>query len=170
VEHIAISFALDAHGFFAPGSQVEYKELKTLALTSEIMISRTDDSINALLCSAAEAAKMMPKLETLEIWYYRSGHAGTFTYQRLGRYNSSTSWKCSWYFRMSKETEVAWRGVVSGEGAAFSVYHAALDSDQLSRLGAIYPHLALRERILHDMTWKDVAYDLDQLPDPDSLF
>ncbi|RGP61337.1 hypothetical protein FLONG3_10571 [Fusarium longipes] len=160
IEHIAVSFAFDACSFFEP--ELVYKKLKTLALTSKTMISQTDNSIDELLYSAAKAAKLMPRLETLEIWYCRSGTAGIFTYCRLGLYNSCVSLKRTGDlrdFRMSTDTEAAWQRVVDDEVAQVSVDYTILSSGQLSP-GAVYAHLELKERILHHVSRKEVACGL----------
>ncbi|KAM0496307.1 hypothetical protein ACHAP8_007568 [Fusarium lateritium] len=70
-ENIAISFACEAEDLFTAPYVSRLKNLKTLALTSQVLILPDDRSINGLLCHVADAAKEMPKLETLELWYLR---------------------------------------------------------------------------------------------------
>ncbi|RGP67333.1 hypothetical protein FSPOR_6093 [Fusarium sporotrichioides] len=166
LENIAVSFAFEAATLFTPQFAIEFKELKTLALTSQVLVSHTDDSINDLLCLVAKAAKRMPKLDILELWYFkkfyresprsRPSRVAIFTYQKLARYNSCISWKSTWSFKMSEETQEQWKDVVDVEGARLSKEHLVLDPDQMFSVGAVHDHLALRDRILHDITWTQV--------------
>lgn len=176
LENIAVSFSFDAVSFFTRyGSDFEslfgscnaydFKELKTLALASPTMVSPDHGAIDDFLCAASKVAKIMPKLETLELWYFSSPNfmpphptpscADIFTYQRLDRYSSCISWKSTRSFKISKETRERWKGVVDVEGAEFSVEHLDLDPDQLTNVGKLYPYLVLRDRILHGITWTE---------------
>ncbi|CAG1977266.1 unnamed protein product [Fusarium graminearum] len=177
LENIAVSFSFDAVSFFTPrwGHDFEslftrcdaydFKELKTLALTSPTMVSEDYGVIDHFLCTAAKSAERMPKLETLELWYFSSPSsmpphptpscAGIFTYQRLDRYSSCISLKSTQTFKISGETRERWKGVVDVEGAEFSVEHLDLDPDQLTSIGKLYPYLALRGRILNGITWTE---------------
>ncbi|EKJ70358.1 hypothetical protein FPSE_09575 [Fusarium pseudograminearum CS3096] len=165
LENIAVSFSFDAVSFFTPPFTSDFKELKTLALTSPTMVSKEYGVVDDFLCATAKVAKGMPKLETLELWYFSSPSfmpphptpscAGIFTYQRLDRYSSCISWKSTRSFKMSEETRESWKGVVDVEGAEFSVEHLDLDPDQLTSIGKLYPYLALRDRILHGITWTE---------------
>ncbi|PTD05703.1 hypothetical protein FCULG_00001909 [Fusarium culmorum] len=56
---------------------------------------------------------------------------------------------------ISEETMESWKGVVDVEGAEFSVEHLDLDPDKLTSIGQLYPYLALRDRILHVITWTE---------------
>ncbi|KPA38657.1 hypothetical protein FLAG1_08496 [Fusarium langsethiae] len=166
LENIAVSFAFEAATLFTPRFAIEFKELKTLALTSQVLVSHTDDSINDLLCLVAKAAKRMPKLDTLELWYSKKFYrelprsrpyrVAIFTYQKLGRYNSCISWKSTGSFKMSEETQEQWKDVVDVEGARLFKEHLVLDPGQMFSVGAVHDHLALRDRILHDITWTQV--------------
>ncbi|CAF3488301.1 unnamed protein product [Fusarium graminearum] len=177
LENIAVSFSFDAVSFFTPRyghdfeslftpcNAHEFKELKTLALTSPTMVSEEYGVIDDFLCAVAKIAKKMPKLETLELWYFSSPSfmpphptpscAGIFTYQRLDRYSSCISWKSLHSFKISEETRASWKGVVGVEGAEFSVEHLDIDPDQLTSIGKLYPYLALRGRILNGITWTE---------------
>ncbi|KAI1050293.1 hypothetical protein LB506_001903 [Fusarium annulatum] len=66
LEHIAVSYAFSANHFFDHCKGIEFKRLKTLALTYRF--NGIPDI--GLLKNASEAAKRMPALEMLEIWEF----------------------------------------------------------------------------------------------------
>ncbi|RGP77543.1 hypothetical protein FLONG3_4328 [Fusarium longipes] len=90
LEHLSISHLIDAKEFLRPSwlansdkgaSSPDWKNLKTLSLTSDIFNSGTKKEINNLLCAAARAAKRMPNLQKFEIWNDDEERACVFCYR-----------------------------------------------------------------------------------------
>ncbi|KAF7560943.1 hypothetical protein G7046_g3191 [Stylonectria norvegica] len=158
LEHISISFALDAQDFFSPRRQVEWGSLKTLALTSDVLVSHSSGLVNELLECAAKAAKKMPKLEILEIWYYNNvcQEVGIFRCERSGR-SSTIIWYGTWSFQMLKHVEQAWHEICDdpekGGLYEFGLKSISLPPQKIASLGSISPYLKLKKHILHDISW-----------------
>ncbi|KAF4955242.1 hypothetical protein FSARC_11915 [Fusarium sarcochroum] len=158
LEHISISFAIDAQDFFLPQQQLDFSLLITLALTSETMTSRSAVMVNELLGNAARAVKKMPKLKLLEIWNYKTGETGIFVYEKLDRCSEIT-WQGTWDFQISQEVKDTWWEVLAdsdGDIFELSVRHVTLELDQLTSLASIFPYLKLREHILDEVSWTQV--------------
>ncbi|KAH6991935.1 hypothetical protein EDB82DRAFT_553825 [Fusarium venenatum] len=164
-ENIAISHAYEAKVIFKHPYAWRFKKLKTLALTSVVLAVCDEHAVNSLLCRVAKAAKEIPKLETLEIWGYKTLYqvppydkitsVAIFTYKRLDQFNSCISWKSNSSFKMSEETQAHWNDVADGQDANVSVKYLELDPN-VSSIGAIHNHLALMDRILHNTSWAQV--------------
>ncbi|KAI5457860.1 hypothetical protein BGZ63DRAFT_427886 [Mariannaea sp. PMI_226] len=97
LEHLSVSFMAEALCFFCDcDPTMEWPNLTSLCLTSELLTpdDGTDDINEMLLLEAAEAAKRMPKLETLEIWNGWEGLATLFKYESLGDEQPATiTWR-----------------------------------------------------------------------------
>jgi hypothetical protein len=91
LEHLSISHLIDAKEFLRPfwsansdkatRSLPDWKNLKTLSLTSDIFNTGTKKDINNLLCAAARAAKKIPNLQKLELWNGEEERACVFCYR-----------------------------------------------------------------------------------------
>ncbi|KAH7159821.1 hypothetical protein B0J13DRAFT_580996 [Dactylonectria estremocensis] len=86
LERLSASFMVEASYFFlAPKPSWKWLNMTSLALTSLLLTPTMDPAgINNMLRSAAEAAKKMTKLQTMEIWNGRKGQAMLFKYQLIG--------------------------------------------------------------------------------------
>ncbi|KAL6399482.1 hypothetical protein AUP68_18030 [Ilyonectria robusta] len=158
LEHLSVSFAIDARGFFSPNPQLDWMFLKTIALTSDILVSRSSAIVNELLESAAKAAKKMPKLEILEIWYCKTGEAGIFQYEKSDR-SGNIIWQGTWSFYLSKEVEEAWREVFAEPDWGqyeLGVKVINLVPEDFASFGSVFSYLKLTNHILHDVSWTQV--------------
>lgn len=90
LEHLSISHMVDAREFFRPFSSAneeatsslrEWPNLKTLSLTSDVFKTGTEEEITSFLCTAARAARKMPRLQMLELWNGEAEMACVFSYR-----------------------------------------------------------------------------------------
>ncbi|KAH6976488.1 hypothetical protein BKA56DRAFT_633683 [Ilyonectria sp. MPI-CAGE-AT-0026] len=147
LEHLSVSLAIDARGFFSPNPQLDWMFLKTIALTSDILVSRSSAKVNELLESAAKAAKKMPKLEILEIWYCKTGEAGIFQYEKSDS------------FYLSKQIEEAWHEVFAEPELGryeLGVKVLNLVPEDFASFESVFSYLKLKKHILHDVSWTQV--------------
>ncbi|CVK91273.1 uncharacterized protein FMAN_09416 [Fusarium mangiferae] len=155
LEHIAVSYAFSANHFFDHCKEMEFKRLKTLALTY-----RFNGIPNiGLLKNASEAAKRMPALEMLEIWEF--GLPGPpvhiFRYEKLGETRGRISWQSCGNHRLPDCIYSAWKKKSTGG----KVYVLEVVEDRFSRHDVItfsdlVPHLRLKGQILRESTMKQV--------------
>ncbi|TVY61379.1 hypothetical protein Focb16_v013187 [Fusarium oxysporum f. sp. cubense] len=162
LEHIAVSYAISASDFFdhCKKAEVEFKELKTLALTYHF----DGVSDHALLITAAEAAKRMPALEMLEIWkceISRLGGASSereahiFGYKKLDQGKGRITWTSSGNHRLPACVRNAWKNVLTGgQSRTLEVKEHHLPQDLRMKLTKTFPHLMLKEQILRDVSRK----------------
>ncbi|WJG35578.1 uncharacterized protein FOBCDRAFT_203492 [Fusarium oxysporum Fo47] len=162
LEHIAVSYAISARDFFdhCKKVEVEFKELKTLALTYHF----DGISDHALLITAAEAAKRMPALEMLEIWRCEISRLGVafsereahiFGYKKLDPGKGRITWTSSGNHRLSASVRNAWKNVLTGgQSRTLEVKEHHLPQDLRMKLTKTFPHLMLKEQILRDVSRK----------------
>lgn len=166
LENVAVSFLVDACDFFQPfwpgnslpGPQVGWESLTSLALTSEVMTSESNASANELLQAAARAAMRMPKLRVMELWDRRGQDAAVFRYRATDR-KSVISWLGTWEVTLMPETLEAWRNVVSQRGGGTHSLQAEVGSfphSDAREKGFVFKHLELKDRILHDVSIRQV--------------
>ncbi|KAK7416613.1 hypothetical protein QQX98_005084 [Neonectria punicea] len=158
LEHLSISFAIDAQDFFSHNPQLDWEFLATIALTSTVLVSRSNAMVNELLECVAEGAKKMPKLKTLEIWHYKTGEVGIFRYEKFDR-SSKIMWQGTWDFAMSKYVQQAWHQVFTeadGDMYEFGVEVIKLPPEDLTSIGSVFPYLKLKKYILDDVSWTQV--------------
>ncbi|KAF4958461.1 hypothetical protein FGADI_2383 [Fusarium gaditjirri] len=158
LEHIAVSYAISASDFFDHCKELEFKKLKTLALTYHF--NGIPDE--GLLKAAAEAAKRMPALEMLEIWeheiprhtgVFSSREAHIFGYKKLGLGKGRITWKTSQYHELPVCVCDAWENVLTGgQSHALEVKEYHLPQDRVTTFTKIMPHLMLKEQILRHIT------------------
>ncbi|KAH7110278.1 hypothetical protein EDB81DRAFT_832203 [Dactylonectria macrodidyma] len=158
LEHISISFAIDARDFFLPNPQLDGGVLITIALTSDTLVSHSSAAVNELLENIAEAAKKMPKLKVLEIWYCKTGEAGIFRYEKSDRSGNMT-WLGTWSFDISKQVKQAWHEVFANpDGGLYGldIKVISLPPEEIASVGSVVPYLKLKKHILHDVSWTQV--------------
>ncbi|KAK7403121.1 hypothetical protein QQX98_011111 [Neonectria punicea] len=112
LEHLTASFLVDAHDFFRASLQGQtWKELKTLAMTSRILMPDGDSTKREeLMLAAAAAAGKMPKLQVMEIWRGDRNDACVFRYDTTGP-NATVSWHGTWLMELGSELVAAWQPV-----------------------------------------------------------
>ncbi|KAL5620903.1 hypothetical protein FOBRF1_004149 [Fusarium oxysporum] len=162
LEHIAVSYAISASHFFdhCKKAEVEFKELKTLALTYHF----DGVSDHELLITAAEAAKRMPALEMLEIWRCEISRLGVafsereahiFDYKKLDPGKGRITWTSSGNHRLPACVRNAWKNVLTGgQSRTLEVKEHHLPQDLRMKLTKTFPHLMLKEQILRDVSRK----------------
>ncbi|KAM0075838.1 hypothetical protein ACKRZS_012044 [Fusarium odoratissimum] len=162
LEHIAVSYAISASHFFdhCKKAEVEFKELKTLALTYHF----DGVSDHELLITAAEAAKRMPALEMLEIWRCEISRLGVafsereahiFGYKKLDPGKGRITWTSSGNHRLPACVRNAWKNVLTGgQSRTLEVKEHHLPPDLRMKLTKTFPHLMLKEQILRDVSRK----------------
>lgn len=155
LEHIAVSYALSANHFFDHCKGIEFKQLKTLALTY-----RFNGIPNIrLLENASEAVKRMPALEMLEIWEFGlpGPPAHIFRYEKLGEIRGRISWQSCGNNRLPDCIYSAWKKKSTGGKAhVLEVVEDRFARNDVITFSDLVPHLMLRERILRESTMKQV--------------
>ncbi|CAI6339979.1 unnamed protein product [Periconia digitata] len=122
LEHLSISFMTDARIFWTSlREDWVWEQLQTLALTSQDLQPDVDSSkIKDVLCSAARAAKKMPKLQTMEIWNGGKGYAALFRYSiERGRRQAGISWKANWHFELEGLVVKEWQDVADANDVGY---------------------------------------------------
>lgn len=102
-KHLLVSFLSDAKtcSTFPAGA---LRNLKLLALTSQLCLESTEQFTNYLLNLAARAAMEMPKLQIMELWNCAALYTAVFRYEATGTPESSAcrlTWRRSWVSRAS---------------------------------------------------------------------
>ncbi|KAF4440858.1 hypothetical protein FACUT_3176 [Fusarium acutatum] len=132
LEHIAVSYAISANYFFERCREVEFKQLKTLALTYHFNGIPSNKFSNI----ASQAVARMPALEMLEIW--------EFGLQGLQAH----------IFRLPTCVDNAWKNVFRNR--TLEVEERRFVRDEIITFSDILPHLMLKEQILHASTRKRI--------------
>jgi len=155
LEHIAVSYAFNAHEFFYYCHGVEFKRLKTLALTY-----RFNGIPNIeLLKNASEAAKRMPMLEMLEIWEFGlpGPPAHIFRYEKLSETRGRISWQSCGNHSIPDCVYRAWKNKsTDGKVRELEVVEGRFARHDVTTFSDLVPHLMLKEKILHESTMKQV--------------
>lgn len=92
-----------------PDIKPTWQNLTYLALTADILSSRSDAAVNDLLLTAAEVAKRMPKLKIMELW--KDGEEPAVFRYRVTDRKSHLFWKGTWIPSLDKLTLGSWRDV-----------------------------------------------------------
>ncbi|KAH7178320.1 hypothetical protein DER46DRAFT_676080 [Fusarium sp. MPI-SDFR-AT-0072] len=114
LEHLSVSFMIDAVDFGQCREKWLRCELRSLTLTSQLLTCNGDSfKISGLLQTAAQMATRMPKLERLTIWNGEVNEACAFTY-RKHQHNASVTWQAKGGFtQLHPEVYSAWENVHS---------------------------------------------------------
>ncbi|KAF5018327.1 hypothetical protein F66182_9688 [Fusarium sp. NRRL 66182] len=139
LEHLCVSFSFDARNFFSTDLPHEWTSLKTVALTSDVLTSRSSAMAGELLLDAARVAK-----------------AGIFGYDKSEK---AIVWQGTWHAEISIECRWEWHRVCFEWGHRLDELGVAaveLDRESCVSLSSIRPYLKLRKHILHDVSWTHV--------------
>ncbi|KAF2010513.1 hypothetical protein BU24DRAFT_399914 [Aaosphaeria arxii CBS 175.79] len=115
LEQFSAAFMVDADRFWdACRPDWTWRRLSSLSLTSRDLVpDASPKRINDLLHSAAQAAKRMPKLQTMEMWNGSPGYASVFRYRSVkARRPSDITWRGSWELTLEVRVVKAW-GTIS---------------------------------------------------------
>ncbi|KAF4974954.1 hypothetical protein FZEAL_8217 [Fusarium zealandicum] len=162
LEHISVSFLIDAKHFFEPfwGADSDrttkdlpdWVHLKTLSLTSSILASDSPEDINELLCAAARAVRKMPSLQTLELWNGQAGQACVFRYRVVDTVTEIV-WRGTNVTTMNTAAKNAWTetSLIHGRSDLRSE-ESTLDPDKITSAGSALSQLVLGDKILHPVS------------------
>ncbi|PNP79379.1 hypothetical protein FNYG_07214 [Fusarium nygamai] len=158
LEHIALSYTITANDFFDVCKEVEFKQLKTLALTYRF----NGIPNNELLKAASEAAWRMPALEMMEIWEFGlpGKEAHIFRYEKLGTAKSRISWLSCGHHSISPCVYNSWKDVLDGTGSyTLEEKEHRFALDDIITFSDMVSHLMLKEHVLRASTRKRVSKD-----------
>ncbi|KAL7784535.1 hypothetical protein V8C37DRAFT_395764 [Trichoderma ceciliae] len=133
-EALAMSFIIDAVHFFSdfwtpqisrPHYKLGWLNLTSLVLTSSVITPHSSDKITPLLLAAARAARHMPKLEVMEVYYAQTKHGGIFTYIHDNE-GSVICWESTWKWKFPPEVISAWKRAADVRSAKAFDYHRNL--------------------------------------------
>ncbi|KAK3941888.1 hypothetical protein QBC46DRAFT_340003 [Diplogelasinospora grovesii] len=192
LQQLSVSFLIDAEDFFRSSlywptaasdeggekgeelyrhrldHEPRWEHLTSLALTSKRLIMPQPSSsswmsrINDLLFAAAVTAKMMPKLEVMEIWNGDKGQAGIFRYVS-GSPNESTSAEIVWqgtqqqqHLALSERVLKAWREVALEHnprcGLSLSVSMIPIEPTSIEGAAYVLDYLRLGKLVMHEVS------------------
>ncbi|PTB62277.1 hypothetical protein BBK36DRAFT_1130028 [Trichoderma citrinoviride] len=172
-EEIAISFVVDARDFLwdfreaqinRPLSKLGWPNLTSLVLTSPAMSPHRSDEISPLLETAARAARHMPKLRVMELYYVDKGHQAIFTYTTHGKgADSIVRWHSTWW-RMSPALHGEWKQVAAVHGAKGLSYKVFLMAkDRINWAGSVVSLLHTRRTVVHSVTYGNMMDGLNDV-------
>lgn len=113
LQHLSVAFMTDARLFWSVRRHWVWEHLQALVLTSQDLRPQNDPAhIRHVLCSAARAARKMPKLQMMEIWNGGKGHAALFRYRiDRRRRQAKIVWRSNWHFELEGLVVKEWQGV-----------------------------------------------------------
>jgi hypothetical protein len=156
LEHIAVSYAVSADDFLDRCGEVEFKKLRTLALTCRF----NGIPSNKFSVIASQAVMRMPALEMLEVWELglQGLQAHIFRYEKLGTARSRISWQTCSHRRLHPGISRAWKNVFAGrEGCTLEMEGHRFARADIVTLSDMLPHLMLKDKNLHAFTRKRVS-------------
>ncbi|KAM0351845.1 hypothetical protein ACHAPU_002358 [Fusarium lateritium] len=159
LEHLPVAFTLNTFQLIGKMRAHDFRALETVALTSNILLTRDRVSINYLLLRAAKAALKMPKLKIMELWCYSYSTMVVFRYERLGRFFGVITWEGYEEYCITTKVVDAWRRVLPHDDedpSELQVETVALRPPKNFNMGSMYEYLKLREHIVHESTWAEV--------------
>ncbi|KAK4077862.1 uncharacterized protein Triagg1_3556 [Trichoderma aggressivum f. europaeum] len=124
-EVISMSFIIDAFDFFSdfqnpqmgrPRWKLGWLNLTSIVLTSSVISPERQDEIPLLLVSAAEAARHMPKLTIMELYYVTLNHGGIFAYVHDSA-GSTLCWDSTWQWNFPPDVISEWKMAADAHGA-----------------------------------------------------
>lgn len=131
LEDFSGSFLVDATHFFASCNKSwQWKHMRSLTVTSQILTANGDQyAIADMLRAAAAAVMNMPQLKTIEIWNGQSKSATLFRYQpNRGQTNAVLTWRSTWAMVIQPSIIEDWTAVAYKHGArGLQVHKEILD-------------------------------------------
>ncbi|CAI6338918.1 unnamed protein product [Periconia digitata] len=112
LHHLSAAFIVDACQFWKVCKpNWVWEQLLTLTLTSQALWPDNHPKhINDTIVEAAQVAKSMPKLQTMQIWNGRKGYAAVFRYEKGFRWAKIT-WRATWGLTLDKRVVAEWQEV-----------------------------------------------------------
>ncbi|KAH6892379.1 hypothetical protein B0T10DRAFT_559966 [Thelonectria olida] len=116
LEQLSVAFMADARDFFdARQPQWRWENLRSLVLTSVLMTRSSKFQMFDLLRDAAEAARCMPKLQTMVLWNGAVGEACAFAFCKEYA-SASIAWRGTWELKLRPDILQAWTRVADESG------------------------------------------------------
>ncbi|UKZ78322.1 hypothetical protein TrVFT333_006058 [Trichoderma virens FT-333] len=164
-EVISMSFIIDAVDFFSdfrtpqisrPHWKLGWLNLTSIVLTSAVITPERKDEIPSLLIAAARAARHMPKLEIMELYYVSRNHGGIFTYVHDST-GSILWWDSTWEWKFSPNVISVWKRAANVHGAKLFEHEESLiqlkGDDGMGWDGTILSLLRTRTTVVHPITY-----------------
>lgn len=140
LRHLALSFFIDAWCFFEAchGKNYWWPHLESLALTFEALEKRAQrDTVSTLLCSAANAARNMPKLKSLSIWWGGKNEAVAYIFE-VREFQAILMRRGTYNMTLSDVEFAAWREVAVSLSREFEVQYETITEPIHSHGDAIH--------------------------------
>jgi hypothetical protein len=134
---------------------LEWKNLKTIALTSYNLRENQTVATNDLLYGAAGAAMKMPSLQTMEIWNDDEDGFCVFRYSRFTKSESPTIYLAStWHHDLPSHIPERWKKVAEKHGTRnpLEVVVQVLYKHRYRKFGSGVRLLELRDHIMHPVS------------------
>ncbi|KAL7930178.1 hypothetical protein V8C35DRAFT_283751 [Trichoderma chlorosporum] len=164
-EVISMSFVIDAVDFFhdfrtpqisRPHWELGWLNLKSLVLTSAIISRQRQDEIHPLLIAAARAARHMPNLEIMELYYMARREGGIFTYVHDSA-GSILWWDSTWEWKFSPDVISVWKKAAGVHGAKAFEYEENLMEIEAEHItgwhASLVSLLRTRTTVVHPITY-----------------
>ncbi|KAL7952290.1 hypothetical protein V8C34DRAFT_323869 [Trichoderma compactum] len=164
-EVISMSFIIDAVNFFSdfrtpqisrPHWKLGWLNLTSIALTSAVISPQRKAKIPPLLVSASRAARHMPKLEIMELYYITWNHGAIFTYIHDST-GSILCWDSTWKWNFPPEVISVWKRVADVHGTKVFEYEENLIKSRGKNRGRggdiIMSLLRTKTTVVHPITY-----------------
>ncbi|KAF5709684.1 PRANC domain-containing protein, partial [Fusarium globosum] len=159
LEHLAVSFIIEASHFFDIDPSWEWPNLTSLVLTSRLLKPEEDSTkIGALLQAAAVAALRMPRLETMEIWNGQIGLAALFQFRvNRGSKQASILWRGTWKYHITTSVLQAWEAVGDLHATwSLDVVQEQVDKAAIRSHGDALHHLMLSGQAIRSVSLQQI--------------
>lgn len=154
---------MDASDFFeAREPSWEWRNLTSLALTSQLLAPGASKINIDNTLQAAAAAMRVSKLETMEIWNGRKGLAMLFRYQSAGQGQPAViTWRGTWAFILRPPVLQAWEAVAEKHGGLGTVLvEELLDADTMIKShGDAIHHLKLSTQVIRPASLRQIRME-----------
>ncbi|KAJ4987981.1 hypothetical protein SVAN01_06556 [Stagonosporopsis vannaccii] len=163
LEHLSISYMIDAHQFFTSCQQLPctWNLLQSLTLTSSTL-ARTvpHHHVYALLRSASSVALKMPQLQTMVLWNTEPRQACAVIYQQHTATTAmaTLTWRGTWNLDLSDDVVESWKKVAPGPCYLRLEKEALRDVDIRSHGDAIH-HLRLPDGVVDSASLCQIRHE-----------
>ncbi|PVI05846.1 hypothetical protein DM02DRAFT_682780 [Periconia macrospinosa] len=112
LQHLSAAFIVNACQFWKVcKANWVWEQLLTLTLTSQALWpDNHPKNINDAIVEAAQVAKNMPKLQTMQIWNGRKGYAAVYRYEK-GCHWAKITWRATWDLTLNEAAIAEWQKV-----------------------------------------------------------
>jgi hypothetical protein len=169
LEELSVAFMFDAWHFFryarAPNLQL-WPSLRWLSLTSFALRNDTAPAqLNSLFLAAAKAARCMPALRAMEIFYAWNSSSGAFRYF-VGAADATIEWEGSWTVHIADQVKRMWREVAKAHAGCDLVIGKGRRIQHRGINHFVIHNLVTRELVVHGITANEMASKGSPAPPP----